>query len=98
MPFNIVGFAIGRALAEREGVQDADRANRIALIGGVLGPTPVGLVVSDQVARREAETAQPAAAAALVSVPGVIGQTAQAAQQVLDQAQLTSTLQEVVSR
>jgi beta-lactam-binding protein with PASTA domain len=67
MPFYIAGFVLGRVLAQQRGIVDGSSLNRVALVGGVAGPSPAGLIVTSVVANREAESIPPA----LVDVPDV---------------------------
>ncbi|MBW4655832.1 MAG: PASTA domain-containing protein [Kaiparowitsia implicata GSE-PSE-MK54-09C] len=79
-------FVVNTILAERQGVTDPTARTRVALLGGLLGPSATGLVVTTVLARREAEdqTQQipPAPSASdLVMVPNVLGQSFAAAQE-----------------
>ncbi len=73
MAFNMFYFLIGRTLAEREGIADQSSQNRLALVGGLLGSSTTGLLVTTVLARREAETIPPTAPSR-VPVPDVTGQ------------------------
>jgi beta-lactam-binding protein with PASTA domain len=66
MPFNVLAFALGERIAAQRGVTDPANARRIGLIQGVLGLSPVGVVVGSELAAREAA----AAAAAPGGGPG----------------------------
>jgi hypothetical protein len=52
---NVLAFLVGREFAIREGVSD-DEAARLGLVGGIAG-FPMGIVIADVIARREAEEA-----------------------------------------
>lgn len=54
--FSLSGFAILRVLGQQRGVADANALNRIALIGGVVGLTPLGIIVGDSLIRNELES------------------------------------------
>lgn len=86
MAFNVVGFLIGRALAEREGVVDQASQNRVALMGGVVGPSATGLLVTSVLARREAESIPPILPIPpkLVRVPSVIGDLVEQAEKKIE--------------
>jgi beta-lactam-binding protein with PASTA domain len=68
MPFYIAGFVFGRLFAQQRGIVNQSSLNRVALVGGVVGPSPTGLVLTSVVANREAESIPPT----LVEVPRVI--------------------------
>jgi hypothetical protein len=51
-------FVISSILAERQGVTDPSARTRLAVLGGVLGSSATGLVVTTVLARREAEAGQ----------------------------------------
>lgn len=72
--FSVPGFAILRVLGQQRGVTDPAALNRIALIGGVVGLSPVGIIVGDNLIRREAPSATPQPPAK-VAVPYVFGLT-----------------------
>jgi beta-lactam-binding protein with PASTA domain len=71
MAFNVTGFLIGKTFAEREGIVEPASVNRVALIGGVVGPSATGLLLTTVLARREAESIPPVSPAPveLVQVP-----------------------------
>jgi len=110
MAFSLPGFIIGRALAERREVQDPDRVNRVGIVAGLTGGSPgggfspVGLVVADQLARREAEevpvpapTPTDTIDGVRVQVPkGLIGKDVNAAKPLLDEVGLKTLKVEMV--
>jgi len=57
MPISPLGLVLGAALAQ--GVKDPAKATQIEVLGGVLGPSPIGLVVLATLARQGAVTGQP---------------------------------------
>ena len=59
--FNLPGFLVPRTLAERQGVEDSNAINRIAVVGGMTGLTPVGVIVGKTLIDREVEAQQPPA-------------------------------------
>jgi hypothetical protein len=59
MPFSIAGFLVGRTVAERQGITDDAVLNRLSLLGGVMGSSPMGLVMTTLLAQREAENNVP---------------------------------------
>jgi hypothetical protein len=61
--FNFPGFLVLRTLAERQGVEDSNAINRIAVVGGMTGLTPVGVIVGKTLIDREVEAQQPPAGA-----------------------------------
>jgi hypothetical protein len=67
MPFYIAGFVFGRLFAQQRGIVDQSSLNRVALVGGVVGPSPTGLILTSVVANREAESIPPP----LVDLPDV---------------------------
>src|SRR2546423_15101216 len=69
--FSLPGFFILKVLGQQRGVTDPAALNRIALIGGVVGLSPVGIIVGDSLIRREAPSATPQPAK--VTVPYVFG-------------------------
>jgi hypothetical protein len=57
--FSISGFALMRAIGQQRGVTDTDALNRISLIGGAVGLSPLGIVVGDSLIRRELNAETP---------------------------------------
>jgi serine/threonine-protein kinase len=53
MAISLFGFVIGNALATSQGASGEDAA-RIGLVGGLLGSTPIGIVVTSELARQVA--------------------------------------------
>jgi len=53
---SIAGLVIADVLGSRRGIQDSDALNRIRIIGAVVGASPLGIIVSDFVAQREAQS------------------------------------------
>ena len=56
MPINVPGLLLTKLVVEREDIPE-DRQRQLMLIGGV-APFPLGVVVADLIARREAPTTQ----------------------------------------
>lgn len=98
MAFNVFGFLIGRALAEREGIADQSSMNRVALVGGVVGSSATGLLVTTVLARREAESVPPTAPTPLkrVLVPDVKGKPRDVAEGEMKDLGLLVTVEKVV--
>lgn len=59
MPFSIAGYLVGRVVGERQGITDDTVLNRLALMGGIMGTTPMGVVMTTVLAQREAEDTAP---------------------------------------
>lgn len=60
MPFSIAGYLVGRVVGERQGITDDSVLNRLSLMGGLMGTTPMGVIMTTVLAQREAEdTAAP---------------------------------------
>ncbi len=96
--FNVVGFLLGRTMAERENVTDQNAVNRIGLIGGVMGFSPVGVVLTTELARREGAAAAPATQpGAKVQVPDVVDLSVEVAKAELNNLGLQAQLAEVRS-
>lgn len=55
--FSLPGFLVLRTLAERQGVTDQNALNKVSLIGGMAGLSPVGIVVGKTIIDREVESA-----------------------------------------
>lgn len=87
--FSIPGFALMRALGQQRGVTDTDALNRISLIGGAVGFSPIGIVVGDSLIRRELDSTPPPPETPLAEtalVPPVVGVHAEAATNLLTEA------------
>jgi eukaryotic-like serine/threonine-protein kinase len=102
VPFTIVGFLFGQSLATNQGA-DQQQATQVGLIGSVLGVTPVGLIVTNELARRAGEDAAAAGRqaqppATLVPVPDVTGDSADDAADDLRANGLTATQTQVTSK
>lgn len=98
MAFNIFNFLIGRTLAEREGIADQSSQNRLALVGGLLGSSTTGLVLTSVLARREAETIPPVSPGPVdVDVPPVTGFPFDEAEKIVTAAKLRPDTQEVLT-
>jgi beta-lactam-binding protein with PASTA domain len=100
MAFNVFGFLIGGALADREGIVDPASRNRVALVGGLLGSSTTGLLVTTLLVRREAEAIPPTSTTTgglLVAVPDVTKSPVQVAQANVEKLGLQVQVQEVVS-
>ncbi|MCB8978731.1 MAG: PASTA domain-containing protein [Ardenticatenaceae bacterium] len=95
MPFNIVGFLAGRAVAENAGV-DRQRATQLAILPGALNlPLPIGLVTARSIAQREASTVTPPGTSTpsddtgqdnLINIPDVLGKSLEEAKELLKDA------------
>jgi hypothetical protein len=88
--FSLPGLIVLRTLAERQGVTDQNALNKVSLIGGMAGLSPVGIIVGKTLIDREVEAATPAPSGAgatttavQFAVPRVKGQQFKAAQQEL---------------
>jgi hypothetical protein len=55
--FSLPGFLVLRTLAERQGVTDQNALNKVSLIGGMAGLSPVGIIVGKTIIDREVESA-----------------------------------------
>src|SRR5262249_45040047 len=98
MPFYLSGFLIGRVLGQREGIVDQSSLNRVALVGGLVGPSATGLIVTSVVARRERESVQPVSPAPVeVTVPDVRGMTGNDARTAIESLGLVVGLPENVA-
>ncbi|NJL86217.1 MAG: PASTA domain-containing protein, partial [Leptolyngbyaceae cyanobacterium SM1_1_3] len=101
MALNLFNFVIGTTLAKRQGVTDPSAQTRVALIGGMLGSSVTGLVMTTVLAQREAAsestTAPPPEATTLVEVPDVTGLAIAAATQRLEDRGLRVQPQDVVT-
>ncbi len=53
---SILGLMIADALASRLNITNSDALNRIRITGAVVGASPVGIIVSDFIAQREAQS------------------------------------------
>ena len=86
--FSISGFALMRAMGQQRGVTDTDALNRLSLIGGAVGLSPLGIVVGDSLIRRELDveapvTTSPAPTVDKAEVPALGGFTLEAAKDAL---------------
>lgn len=54
--FSLPGFLVLRTLAERQGVTDQNALNKVSLIGGMAGLSPVGIIVGKTIIDREVES------------------------------------------
>src|SRR6266487_948453 len=104
---SIAGLVIADALGSRRGIQDVDALNRLRIIGAVVGASPLGIVVSDFVAQREAQSSVavqttttitlPTTTQTMVQVPKVTGIAVASAETVLTSIGLQSQRQNVIS-
>ena len=104
---SIAGLVIADVLGSRRGIQDSDALNRIRIIGAVVGASPLGIIVSDFVAQREAQstvvaqttttTTPSGTTQTMVQVPGVIGRVVTEAELLLTSIGLQSQRQNVLS-
>jgi beta-lactam-binding protein with PASTA domain len=104
---SIAGLVIADALGSRRGIQDPDALNRIRIIGAVVGASPLGIIVSDFVAQREAQstvvaqttttTTPPGTTQTMVQVPDVTGMAVVGAETLLKSIGLQSQRQNVIS-
>ncbi len=113
MPLDVYGFVFGRLLAQREGILDPQVQNRMGLVQGFLGTSPVSLIVVDQLARNEAaaqaatstvtpaapvpSTSTPTTPGRMVQVPGVTDIAFDSAQKLLQSYGLQAQRQDVIS-
>jgi serine/threonine-protein kinase len=104
VPISIFGFVLGSTLATNQGA-DQQQATQVGLIGSVLGVTPVGVIVTNELARRAGEDAAAAGgqagqpgAAVPVPVPDVTGQSADDAVEDLRANGLNATQTQVTSK
>jgi beta-lactam-binding protein with PASTA domain len=101
--FSVTGFALMRAMGQQRGVTDTDALNRISLIGGAAGLTPIGIVVGDSLIRRELDStttvsttlvattpATPTPTGLTAQVPPVIGVLREKAEELLKQKKFTN--------
>jgi serine/threonine-protein kinase len=96
---SIAGLVIADALGTRRGIVDTESLNRLRIVGAVVGATPVGVIVSDFMAQREAASAVLPVVVApqvTVQVPDVSERDAEAAKQVLEGLGLTGVVGESV--
>src|SRR5882724_2194828 len=100
--FNLPGFLVLRTLAERQGVTDQNAINRISLIGGMAGLSPVGIIVGKTLIDREVEsttttsTVGPAAGATNeAQVPNVVDQESDEAERLLKRKPFEFTVTKV---
>src|SRR5436309_10205064 len=102
---SIAGLVIADVLGSRRGIQDSDALNRIRIIGAVVGASSLGIIVSDFVAQREAQssvvasttTTPPTTTQTMVQVPDVTGRAVASAETLLKSIGLQSQRQNVVS-
>jgi len=107
---SIRGLVIADALASRRGIVDSDSLNRVRIIGAVVGASPVGIIVSDFMAQREAQssvvaptttttttTTPPRTTQTMVQVPDVTGMAVAGAETLLKSFGLQSQRQGVIS-
>lgn len=103
---SIAGLVIADALGSRRGIQDVDALNRLRIIGAVVGATPLGIIVSDFVAQREAQSSVVAPTTTttipsgttqtMVLVPDVTGKAVTEAESLLKSTGLQSQRQNVI--
>jgi eukaryotic-like serine/threonine-protein kinase len=103
VPFSIFGFFVGQSLAANQGA-DQQQAAQVGLVGSLVGITPVGVIITSELARRAGEDAAAAAGrqapplATPVPVPDVTGESADDATDDLRANGLTATQTEVTSK
>lgn len=101
MAFSIGGYLIGRVTAQNQGITDEAVVSRLSLFGGLLGSTPIGLVMTTVIARREAEDVAPAPIALpsspQIEVPDVVNKPIAEAQSILEALGLQVQQQAIVS-
>ncbi len=94
--FNVLGFALSRALAQQF-TSDPNELNRLSILGAAV-PFPLGPVVTLTLARREADSAVPAPTPGpRVEVPDVVSKPADEAEKALQNLGLVPQLVEVLS-
>jgi serine/threonine-protein kinase len=102
MAFSTYGLVLSTLITDQAGVQDPGARTRLALVGGLLGYSTSGIVLTSVLARREADSEAPTVPPTLpptgrVAVPGVTGLSISAAQLQLQalglsvQSQLTAS-------
>lgn len=104
---SIAGLVIADALGNRRGIQDPDALNRIRIIGAFVGASTLGIIVSDFVAQREAQstvlaqttttTPPTGTTQTMVQVPDVTGMAVVGAETLLKSIGLQSQRQNVIS-
>jgi serine/threonine-protein kinase len=110
MPLDVYGFVFGRLLAQREGIEDPQAQDRIAILQAFLGTSPLNLIVVDQFARNEAaaqtavpppapvpSTSTPTTSSLKVQVPHVTGKAFDNARTQLQLCGLQTQRQEMTS-
>jgi hypothetical protein len=91
--FSVPGFLVLRTFAERQGVKDPNALNRVSLIGGMAGLSPLGILVGKTLIDREVEaTVSPVKAE--VAVPSVLNQPVAAAVGEIEKAGLRVVLKD----
>ena len=101
---SIAGLVIADVLGSRRGIQDSDALNRIRIIGAVVGASPLGIIVSDFVAQREAQstvvaqttTTTSTTTQTMVQVPRVTDMVYDSAQKLLQSYGLRAQRQDVI--
>lgn len=58
MDINVINFVLAQRLVVKEG-EDINRANQLALVAGLMGPSLIGAVLVQQIARNEVAANQP---------------------------------------
>jgi hypothetical protein len=105
MPFDIAGFLVGRTLGTHQGISDTAVLNRLALVGGVMGTSPTGVVLMNLIAQREAgdiappppSPTAPPTQAIQVEVPDITDMHFREATRKLEQLGLTALRRDLYS-
>lgn len=88
---SLPGFALMRAIGQQRGITDVNALNRLSLIGGVVGLSPLGIIVGDSLIRQELESTTPAPSTSPTPsgenkriMPGVVGNVYEDAKAILE--------------
>jgi hypothetical protein len=100
--FSPIGFVLSSVLAEREGVSDPQARTRLALLGGLLGGSPVmSAILTTVLARNESEDSEattPTTISRLVRVPGCKGKRPEEAEKELSTLGLGASRRSVFNK
>ena len=99
--FSPIGFLLSSVQAEREGVSDPQARTRLALLGGLLGGSPVmSLTLTTVLARNEREDSEATTSTIprLVRVPGFKGKSPEEAERNLSALGLKASRQNVFNK
>jgi hypothetical protein len=104
----LTGFVTGRVLGSHQGITDEATLNRLSILGGVMGTSPMGLIMTTVLAQREAADVQPPAPtpvptptpkppAIQIEVPDMIELTYNEAKRKLESLELTVAREDLYS-